>query len=138
MKNKRGQGISMNMIIIIILAILVLLVISIIFLGGAGTLNQRLRNIFGGSAGAYDMDLAKANCQNYCDVAKTVPNVKTSAYCTHIFRGVDSDGDGQSNGDYVCDGNNNVAPAPTMPAGSRGPAGYGNLNVICLGVICKP
>jgi len=132
MKNKRGQGISMNMIIIIILAILVLLVISIIFLGGAGTLNQRLRNIFGGNVDAYSMDLAQSNCRNYCDVAKTIPDVKTSAYCTHVFKSVDSDGDGQSNGDYVCDSINNVAPAPTMPAGTSGPpAGYGNLNVLC-------
>ena len=97
MKNKRGQGISMNMIIIIILAILVLLVVSIIFLGGAGTLNQRLRNIFGGNVAAYDMDLALANCQSYCDSAKNLPSGTTSssAYCTHIFAEIDRDGDGQ-------------------------------------------
>ncbi|MFH1840471.1 MAG: hypothetical protein ABH849_04965 [Nanoarchaeota archaeon] len=98
MKNKRGQGISMNMIIIIILAILVLLVISIIFLGGAGTLNQKLRNIFGGNVGAYDMDLALANCQSYCDSAKNLPtnSQDDSAFCVHKFKEIDRDGDGQA------------------------------------------
>ena len=124
MKNKRGQGISMNMIIIIILAILVLLVVSIIFLGGAGTLNQRLRNIFGGSAGAYDADIARSLCVNYCDVAKTLPTAVGSAYCVHVFTDVDSDGDGVIDGDFVCDITKHSSAA-------TGPSPYFTLGVGC-------
>lgn len=98
MMNKKGQGISINMIVIIIIALLVLLVIAIIFLGGTGTMADRIKNFFTGTTSAYNLANSQQFCNNYCDLAQDMPNPQYSAYCTSAFD-IDIGGDGTI--DYV-------------------------------------
>ncbi len=108
---KKGQGLSMTMIVVIILALLVLLVIALIFLGGSTGLSQRLKNIFLPQQ-AIAVDLARQNCQQWCSLAEsmTPEDARQSAYCTSYQEGVDlnpRDGNPDKDGDgklirYYC------------------------------------
>ena len=84
--NRRGQGsISMNTIIAAIVAIIVLLLIVIFLTGGLGNVFGKIRDVFTGGIAGTDIELAKANCQNYCEIAKgktTRDELKNTAYCT--------------------------------------------------------
>jgi len=98
MMNKKGQGISINMIIIIIIALLVLLVVAIIFLGGTGTMADRIKKFFTGTTSAYNLANSQQFCENYCDLAQDMKDPKYSSYCTSAFD-IDIGGDGTI--DYV-------------------------------------
>ena len=87
--NKKGQGsISINTIIVAIVGIIVLLLIVTFFTGGMSTLFNRIRGVFSGGTAGYDIDLAKANCQAYCERAKLLDTddaKSKSTYCTQKF-----------------------------------------------------
>ena len=86
--NKKGATeLSMNTIIIAIIAIIVLLLVVTFFTGGLSTVFGKIRGVFGGGTAGYDVDLAKANCQAYCERAKfTGTNPQPdSTYCTQEF-----------------------------------------------------
>ena len=107
-RDKKGQGLSMNTIVIIILAVLVLLVIIVIFTGGAAELSQKIQEFFSTGRANYDRTYVVNTCSNYCDTAKSLDDPAHSSYCTFIFRKVDSDGNGKPDGDYVCDSGNTI------------------------------
>ena len=94
--NKKGQGgLSMDTIIIAVIAIIVLLLIVTFFTGGMATIFGKIRNVFSGGTGGYDVDLAKNNCQNYCERAqllKTPAEVQNHVYCTQEFKIQGADG----------------------------------------------
>ena len=96
-KGKKGAELSINVIVILILAILALLVVSVIFLGGAGSLNERLRNIFGGTSVVYEPQYFKLQCEQYCLDAgpKTGTDFKNTAWCKFAFQRIDTDSDGE-------------------------------------------
>ena len=87
--DKKGQGgLSMNTIIIAIIGIIVLLLIVTFFTGGMTTVFGKIRGVFGGGTAGYDVDLAKANCQAYCERAKLLDTdvaKSTSTFCTQAF-----------------------------------------------------
>ena len=116
--NKKGQGLSMTMIVVIILAVLVLAVVALIFLGGSTGLAGRLRSIFVPQQ-AIAVDLARQTCEQWCSFAEGLSDdaVKTSSYCTAIQKGVDVNRDGnpdKNNEDklesFVCDASNYNSP----------------------------
>ena len=87
--NKRGATeLSMNTIVLAIIAIIVLLLIVTFFTGGLSTIFGKIRNVFSGSTAGYDVDLAKANCQAYCERAKLLDTddaKRGSTFCTQKF-----------------------------------------------------
>ena len=94
--NKRGQGgLSINTIIVAIIAVVVLLLIITFFTGGMSTVYSRIRDVFTGGTAGYDVDLAKTNCQSYCERAKLMDKSQqpTSTYCTKTFALEDDKGD---------------------------------------------
>lgn len=99
MKNKRGATeLSMNTIILAIIAIIVLLLIVTFFTGGLSTVFGKIRDVFKGGTAGYDVDLAKAQCQSYCERAKLSGEVnqKGSTYCEQEFDILKTDGSGDT------------------------------------------
>ena len=90
MINKRGQGLSMETIIIAILVLVVLVFVIIFFTGGFGTLATKIKETMFGAATSEDINIARENCRNYCEQAKAYKDdqnlVRKSAYCTHYFK----------------------------------------------------
>mgnify|MGYP001575590469 FL=1 len=88
--NKKGQGgLSMDTIIIAVIAIIVLLLIVTFFTGGMATIFGKIRNVFSGGTAGYDIDLAKKNCESYCERAQGLTDIKekrSSTYCTYTFK----------------------------------------------------
>ena len=95
-KGKKGAELSINVIVILILAILALLVISVIFLGGAGSLNDRLKNIFGGTSVVYEPQYFQLHCEQYCMDGVT-NGFTDSAFCNFEFKRIDTNSDGKVN-----------------------------------------
>ena len=94
--NKKGQGgLSINTIIVAIIAVVVLLLIVTFFTGGMSTVFSKIRGVFTGGTAGYDIDLARSNCQGYCERAKLMETNQQadSTYCKQTF---DMDGDGES------------------------------------------
>jgi hypothetical protein len=86
MESKRGQGISLNFIVVAIIAALVLVIIIAFTIGGLGT---SLSKIFqaGEQNEDSDVDLAKANCESACDTASVIDSPadwNNADYCTRI------------------------------------------------------
>jgi|SRR3989344_3401092 len=87
--NKKGDvGLSTNTIIIAIVGIIVLLLVVTFFTGGMATVINKIRGVFGGGTAGFDIDLAKANCQAYCERAKLLDTDEAkqgSTFCTQKF-----------------------------------------------------
>jgi len=94
-KNKKGQGLPLNTVILAILVIIVLVIVIAFFLTGAGTSFQKVKDVFGFGLRGTDLSTARLNCQNYCDQAKDLPEdqQKSSAYCRTYFK-IDLDNNG--------------------------------------------
>ena len=90
--NKRGQGLSMTTIVVIILALLVLVVVAIIFMGGTGTVFDRIKNIFS-SQSQTSVDLAIQQCNSWCDIAQDATDPSKSSFCTAHQKWVDKNRD---------------------------------------------
>lgn len=91
MLNKKGQGLSMNYIVVALLALAVLVVIILFFTGG-------MQKIFGQTAQAGEiteqqMSIWRKQCELYCSVDK-------AAYCSHDFNVKDKEGEATST--YTC------------------------------------
>ena len=89
MTNKRGATeLSMNTVILAIIAIIVLLLIVTFFTGGLSTVFGKIRDVFQGGTAGYDVDLAKSQCQSYCERAKLLETndaKSRSTFCTQSF-----------------------------------------------------
>ena len=105
-KSKKGQGLSMNTIVLIIIAVLVLLVIIVIFMGGATAVNQWFKEVFNFGTASQSRGFVETACNSNCDSAEDSDNSANTAYCNYIFENVDANGDGEPDGDYVCDSSN--------------------------------
>jgi len=83
----------MNVIIVAIIVIVVLVVLIAFFAGGFSSLSNKLRDIFGGATTGKASDAALLDCQNFCDVAASLPTSVqgNTAYCRSSFV-VDTDG----------------------------------------------
>ena len=94
--NKKGVELTLNTVIISILVLLVLIVVIGFFLGGTGTFTGTVGEIFRGSMEGTDIDVALAQCGNWCDQTKSRPTglQKSTSFCTHTFA-LDTDNDGE-------------------------------------------
>jgi len=95
-KGKRGQGLSMNTVIIGIIVLVVLIVIIAFFTGGTGTVINKIKGIFGGAT-ATDYESAVKTCESYADAAeelkKSGGDTSNSAFCSKPFQ-IDMNKDG--------------------------------------------
>jgi len=128
MKNKRGEALPLNVIIIAIIVIVVLVVVLLIFIGGIAGLQDKFKSK------ADDSVLAARECENYCSNIQDEKNpevISRSAYCTKWYK-LDSDGDskvdvGTNNQPirYYCSG-----------GGSNIPDNMDRSNVGTVGISC--
>ena len=100
-KNKRGQGLSVNTIIILVLAIFVLVLIVLALTGGFGNFLEWMGSIFGGSG--LSVQKAALKCDGYCNSYQTTgQDLFAEKYCTEEL-GVDIDGDKKVDEILFCD-----------------------------------
>lgn len=93
MINKRGQGISMDIIIITIIVIIVLVIVAIFFTGGMASLTTKISNLFGSQL--TDIPEVTTRCNNYCtnyDLNKLT--TLAEQFCNEKFD-VDMNGNGK-------------------------------------------
>jgi len=85
--DKRGQGLTLNTIIITILVVLVLIVVVTFFFGGFKGLTERITGTFYTTTAGTDQVLAVQTCEQFCEQAKLLPKslISKSAYCTQPF-----------------------------------------------------
>ena len=104
LRQKKGQGLPMNTVIITILVILVLVVVAAFFLGGTSNLVSKIREVFFGSISGVDLAFAASTCQQRCDQLELLPKnqLERSAYCKDYFN-IDIDNDGEA--EYTEDAN---------------------------------
>jgi|GEM_PF-2724176 hypothetical protein len=118
-KTNKGQGLSMNTVIIGIIVLVVLIVLIAFFTGGTGTVVDKIKSIFGATTKGQDTAIALQACDNYCDQASELKDsqgpqyVKESPFCTSVFdldyAPVDGNVDKDPGGKrirYVCDSSN--------------------------------
>ena len=99
--NKRGQGLSVNTIIILVLAIFVLVLIVLALTGGFGNFLEWMGSIFGGSG--LSVQKAALKCDGYCNSYQTTgQDVFAEKYCTDLID-IDIDGDKKTDETLYCD-----------------------------------
>ncbi len=100
MKNKKGQTLSINTVIITILAIFVLVLIVVALTGGFGNFVDWWNNVFTGSG--IDSQKAALQCNGFCESYQTTGSVQfAKKYCTKEFN-IDSDGDNKGDITLMC------------------------------------
>lgn len=88
----------MELVIISIIIIVVLVVVIAFFVGGTGTVMQKIKQIFTGGTAGTELPIAKEFCNNYCtnaQIDEAIGSGKGTAFCTYAFS-LDNDGDGQA------------------------------------------
>jgi len=92
-ENKKGQGLSVNTVIILILAIFVLVLVVLAVTGGFSNFSEWTSSIFGGSG--LSVQKAALKCNGYCNSYETT-EAQTFGYkyCNEELD-IDSDGDGE-------------------------------------------
>ncbi len=123
--NKRGQGISMEFIIIAAIALIVLIVIILFFTGGIQKLTGSQQEVIAGTI----PDWKRQAWENTCKLACTAGNTKE--FCSTL-RKYDSDGDGKSDSFFTCSKDiRNINPAE-----AQGLTDGGGLGIEC-DIDCK-
>jgi hypothetical protein len=99
--NKKGQGLSVNTVIILILAIFVLVLVVLALTGGFANFGEWVGSIFGGSA--LSVQKAALMCDGYCNSYQTTgQDLFAEKYCTKELE-IDVDGDKGSDEILFCD-----------------------------------
>lgn len=111
-KNKKGEALPLNVIIIAIIVIVVLVVVLLIFIGGIGGLQGKFQSK------ADDQVLASRECESFCNNIRDETNsntIKSSGYCNTYYKfdknndgKVDTTDDGK-NIRFYCGGQSNSA-----------------------------
>lgn len=92
MFSKKGQGISVNYIVIIALALIVLIVIAIYFTGGLDFLLGQQTTIIRGSVSDQQKNIWRGNCRLWCNLGSE------ESFYLHVF----NKGDDPEIEQYVC------------------------------------
>ncbi len=85
-KNKRGQGLSMNIVVIAILAVIILVIIAIIFTGGVGNVYRRMGEFFQIGTRGQTLEFIRQQCNIACSTARTMDDPSKSSYCNQVFK----------------------------------------------------
>ncbi len=93
--NKRGQGISMEFIIIAAIALIVLIVIILFFTGGIQKLTGGQKEVIAGTVPDWQIKAWESRCKLSCSASNF------NDYCKTAFK-ADTDGDGDSDVYYTC------------------------------------
>ena len=114
--NKKGQGLTLNTVIIAILVVLVLVVVAAFFLGGTKGLTDSIKRVFFQTTTGTDQTIAIETCKQRCDQIDTlvsvipgdpttddykkayVITVDKSAFCSQSFS-IDRDSNGNADTD---------------------------------------
>ena len=100
-KNKKGQGLSVNTVIILILAIFVLVLVVLAVTGGFNNFTEWTSGIMGGSG--LSAEKAALKCNGYCNSYQTTEvDSFASKYCNEVLE-VDLDGDNKVDEKLHCD-----------------------------------
>lgn len=94
LKNKKGQGISINYIIIIALALIVLVVIAIYFTGGLDFLFGAQSGVIGGTVDDQTKNIWRSSCNLWCSMGNE------ASFNNHVFQEPNKD----ANEIYSCSG----------------------------------
>ena len=99
--NKKGQGLTLNTIVIAILVVIVLVAVIFFFFGGFKNITDKIKSTFFVATAGVDEAFVVETCRQYCDQAKALPSslVSDSAYCTQGFV-IDGKSNLQSDGKY--------------------------------------
>ncbi len=137
MKNKKAQGMPVNVIIIAVIVLIVLIFLIIFFVGGFGNVKNRIDALFSGSVTGQSQDLVVQECQNYCESALASPegSRRFSAYCTNSFL-IDDDGNSGTAPKRMSCGSSSRTPTLTKEDEKRKIEVGGNINVECA-VTCS-
>lgn len=108
--NKKGQDISMNVIVLAIIALLVLVVLAVVFTGGIANTVDKMKTFLGFGTGGKTLEFAKEQCKTNCIIAEGLDNPSDSSYCTQIFKVKEADGVTE----YVCSSDNNNAEGENL------------------------
>tara|TARA_Y100000310_G_scaffold336790_1_gene422288 strand:- start:397 stop:765 length:369 start_codon:yes stop_codon:yes gene_type:complete len=103
-KNKRGQGLSMNVVVVAILAVIILVILALIFTGGIGKVWGRIGTIFRwATPEEQSLEFAEKQCELACSNAQAMSkeNVGRSTYCKQTFN-IDASGDGEIEENVHC------------------------------------
>ena len=135
--DKRGQGLTLNTIIMAILVIIVLVVIVLFFLGTFGGVTDKIKSTFFSTTVGTSEALAVETCRQYCDQAQRLPKdlQEKSAYCKQAFIIDGKSGPGQNkkyDKAYKC-GSQSKPNRNIINADSFG----GNLGISCPQIKCK-
>lgn len=126
MLGKKGDALSLNIVVIAIIAVIILVVLAIIFTGGVGNAYRRMSEFFGIGTTGRTLESIRETCNLACTTAQASSSYSGTSYCTSEFRTRDSSGNDVY---YVCDNTNyNIVEA------TRGD--YRSAGVSCSGVIC--
>jgi len=115
---KRGQGLSLNMVVVAVIVLVVLFVVIAFFSGGFTAIAEKVGNIFRG--GIDDRAVSIQLCKTYCLTAKRLDNplqLNDAKFCVARFS-VDTNKD-------------NI-----ISEGEKDQTSCGALNVDCAGVTC--
>lgn len=107
--NKKGQGLTLNTIVIAILVVLVLVVVAAFFLGGTKGLTDSIKRVFFKTTTGTDYPIVIETCKQRCDQIDTTLSIITgtdaeikqkradailgSAFCKDPFN-IDKNSDG--------------------------------------------
>ncbi|SRR3989344_1485000 len=94
---KKGQGLSLDMVVIAVIVLVVLFVIIAFFSGGFTAIAEKIGNLFRG--GIDDRAVSIQLCNSYCltvkgyDSVDNIQQIRESRYCTAKFK-IDKDNNG--------------------------------------------
>ena len=91
--NKKGQGLSLNMVVVAVIVLVVLFVVIAFFSGGFTAIAEKVGNIFKG--GIDDRAVSIQLCNTYCLTAKRLDGIQLddSKFCKAQFS-IDRNSDG--------------------------------------------
>ena len=99
-ESKKGQGLSVNTVIILILAIFVLVLVVLAVTGGFSNFSEWTGGIFGGSG--LSVQKAALKCNGYCNSYQTTEVEQfADKYCTETLE-IDLDGDKKADETLRC------------------------------------
>lgn len=85
-KDKRGQGLSMNIVVVAIIAVIILVIIAIIFTGGVGRVWNRMGEFFQIGTTGRSLEFIQQQCDIACSTAQTMGDPSRSSYCQQSFQ----------------------------------------------------
>jgi len=85
-KDKRGQGLSLNIVVIAIIAVIILVIIAFIFAGGIGKVWSRMGSYLETGTAGKSLEFIGQQCNFACSTARMMDDPSESTYCKQEFK----------------------------------------------------